>query len=266
MKIFINRYEFPVPFYYFKENMSTVFYFVIDYHFLLLKLLIASLVIGYLFGSIPVAYLYSKAHGVNILEVGSGNPGSTNVGRALGKMHGRIVFFLDVLKIIIPVALINYLFYYTFYLKIGIIYPDSALKFFRDFIAIYTGLGGVLGHNFPLFLNFKGGKGVSCTMGAIFCFSIPYSLFLFLVYKIVTKVTRYVSVGSLTAATVLLVSSIILAIFDIYPFHYNYPFIDLSGIGVLLIPGIFVMWALAFIRHKKNIARLLNGTENKIKK
>lgn len=234
----------------------------------LIKLLFLCLVFGYLFGSIPIAYLYSKAHGVNILEFGSGNPGSTNVGRALGKKHGRNVFILDILKIILPVILISIFFFSMYFPKFLIINNInrnsilyiSMIKFFYSFISIYTGLGGILGHNFPIFLKFNGGKGISCTMGAIFCFSIPYSLLLFIIYKIITKKTKYVSLGSLTALTVFFISSIIMSYFNLYPYNFN----DGVNYGIVLLPGVFVMWLLGILRHKSNIIRLINGTENKI--
>lgn len=247
----------PAPYYmmtFFMENKTLLF-----------KLFFLCLFLGYLFGSIPVGYLYSKAHGINILKFGSGNPGSTNVGRALGKKHGRIVFFLDIFKIIFPVIIISIIF-----LNFGSnsfinnttdnLKKESLLKFFFDFISIYTGLGGILGHNFPVFLHFRGGKGISCTMGAIFCFSIPYSIMLFIVYKIVTKITKYVSVGSLSALTVLLISSIILSQTNVYPFNYS----DNVKYGIILLPGILLMWLLGVARHTDNIKRLLNGTENRI--
>ena len=103
-------------------------------------------------------------------------------------------------------------------------------------------------------------------MGAIFCFSVIYSLVLFGVYKVVTKITKYVSIGSLSAVTTLLISSIILSILNIYPYNYSDVYRNINRIGVILLPGIFIMWALAVIRHKNNIIKLINGTENRISK
>lgn len=243
-------------------------------------LLIVSLIVGYLFGSIPFAYLYCKAHNVDILKFGSGNPGSTNVGRALGKSHGRLIFVLDILKVVMPVILLRFIFLY-FYLKIDFklyfyfmtthknidgellsnFISYDQFKFYRDFIAIYTGLGGIIGHNFPIFLNFKGGKGISCTMGAILSFYFVYAILLFLFYKLITKITKYVSVGSLSAVSLFFISSLIFIFTNKTPYHY------ISGVGyaLLLIPGIFAMWFFAVLRHKENLIRLFNGTENKVK-
>ena len=247
-------------------TMDKLILFTSTYKGFLIKLFFVCFFIGYLFGSIPIAYLYSKAHGVNIFEFGSGNPGSTNVGRALGKRHGRIVFFLDILKIVLPVLIITLLFFHMYNNKLfnfanfkSDIDNRSIIKLYANYIAIYTGLGGVIGHNYPIFMHFKGGKGISCTMGAMFSLSPIYSFALYLTYKLVTKITKYVSVGSLTALTALLISSIIFSISNIFPFNYynNIPY------GILLIPGIFIMWILGIIRHRKNIERLFNGTENK---
>lgn len=245
---------------------------------MIMMLLATSLIVGYLFGSIPVAYLYCKAHNVDILNFGSGNPGSTNVARALGKKHGRIVFIFDILKIVIPVFVLRLIFFNfvslefkTFLSSLKEVVNLEAYnnlikepiyghyKFYRDFIAIYTGLGGIIGHNYPLFLNFKGGKGISCTMGAILSFNFIYAILLFLCYKIVTKITKYVSLGSLSGVTLFFLTSLFSIIKNIMPYHYN----NSMRYGMILLPGIFIMWFLAIFRHRENIKRLINGTENK---
>ncbi len=222
------------------------------------KLIIQSLILGYLFGSIPTGYLYAKAKKINILEFGSKNPGSTNIGRALGKKSSHIVFVLDIIKIIIPILIL--IIYNSHFL---IILDISFLKFFLNktleskLIIIYTGLGGVVGHCFPIYSKFKnGGKGISCTMGCILCFNPIYAILLFLIYKIVSKTAKYVSLGSIIAEVSLFLSSVILSIFYIYPFnfHKNY----------LVIPGIFLISLICILRHKENIKRLINGNETKI--
>lgn len=248
-------------------NMNNIINFFNENSIYLLTILCIGVFVGYLFGSIPVGYLYCKFYNVNILEFGSGNPGSTNVGRALGKKHGRVVFILDILKIILPVLIVNIVFnlkffnnFFTKALVSNELNRQSLMKFFYQYITTYTGLGGILGHNYPLYLHFKGGKGVSCTMGTVFCISPLYSIILFLVYKITTKITKYVSVGSLTAVTALFISSIVFTFLNIYPYNY----LNNEIYGILLLPGIFLMWALSIFRHKSNIIRLINGTENKI--
>lgn len=224
--------------------------------------IIKLIIIGYLFGSIPVGYIYSKLHGVDILNFGSKNPGSTNVGRALGKKHGRIVFFLDALKIAIPLII------YIYYKEEKFLHFVSVREFVdfqsvmnehilqMNLYKIYFGLGGIIGHNFPIFLKFKGGKGITCTMATIFIFCIPYSLILFLIYKIVSKITKIVSIGSLVALTSLFVSSIVLTILYIYPFDFYKSY--------LVLPGILIMWILGVVKHKDNINRLLKKEELKM--
>ena len=231
-----------------------------------------SLILGYLFGSIPTGYLYAKTKNINILEYGSKNPGSTNIGRALGKKSSHIVFVLDIIKIIIPIFIlmlinINLFNKATHIYRVAEFIGDSWIHKFHEeenlfilrykCIVIYTGLGGVIGHCFPLYSKFKnGGRGISCTMGCILCLSPIYAIFLFCVYKIVSKVTKYVSIGSITAVVSLFISSVILMIFNIYPFNF------ISNGKVL--PGIFMICFICILRHKENIKRLINGNESKI--
>ena len=230
------------------------------------------LLIGYLFGSIPVAYLYCKAHGVNIFEVGSGNPGSTNVGRVLGKTHGRIVFVLDILKTVLAILIAHLVILYLnkietcdiFYSLIDKTdnYPFLILAYggtIRDPFVIFTsGLGAILGHNFPFITKFKGGKGITCTLAVLAYFSVPYAVIMFLIHKIINKLTGYVSIASIITLVVVFLSSVIMTIFSVYPFHfYNnlYPRFILTEIFIIMLLGI--------IRHKDNILRLEHGTENK---
>lgn len=230
------------------------------------------LLIGYLFGSIPVAYLYCKAHGVNIFEYGSGNPGSTNVGRALGKKHGRIVFALDILKTILGILVAHLVVLYlnrietcdVFYSLISKSnnYPLKILMYggtLRDPFVIFTaGLGAILGHNFPFTTKFKGGKGITCTVAVLAYFNIPYAVILYFVHKIIGKMTGYVSLASILTLIITFVSAVIMTIFKIPPFN---PFNNIYPPFILL--EIFIMMMLGIIRHKENIARLEIGKENK---
>lgn len=227
-------------------------------------LLFCILLIGYIFGSIPTGYLYAKCNGVNILEFGSKNPGSTNIGRALGKKASHTVFILDLLKVIIPIVLLNII--YTILNNKGFniyLYQDNdyisnveinALNI--KLITVWTGLGAVIGHSYPIFLKFIGGKGISCTMATMLCLNPIYAIVLFAIYKITTKTTKYVSMGSITALTVLLLSAIFMSIYKIYPFNFYKSY--------LLLPAIIIMYLLCMFRHKENIIRLINKTENKI--
>lgn len=225
--------------------------------------------IGYLFGSIPVGYLYCKAHNVNIFEVGSGNPGSTNVGRILGKNHGRIVFALDILKTLIPILLAHIVLIKLNATRNGVgftslLFRDFTLNFealhtgtLRDPLIIFiTGIGSVLGHNFPFTMHFKGGKGITCTVAVIVYFNVAYAIILFLIHKAIAKTTGYVSLASIFTLIILFVSSLILSIFKIYPYDFENAY--------YVLPELFIIMVLGIIRHRDNILRLESGKENKV--
>lgn len=215
---------------------------------------IITIVIGYLCGSIPTGYLYCKSKGVNIFEVGSGNPGYTNVKRVLGKKEGRRVLLLDALKAYIPCIISALVFPYWLYE--GLISTDQAMYFTIGNMAIlYTGMGTVIGHSWPIFLHFKGGKGVATTLGVMMAFDFKYCLLLILIYKLVSSKTKYVSLGSLTAVFVLSLLSTILCIRNIYPFAFPNSY--------LVLPSCYIITIVCFIKHRSNIIRLINGTENK---
>lgn len=229
------------------------------------------LFIGYLFGSIPVGYLYAKVHGVNIFEVGSGNPGSTNIGRVLGKKHGRIVFLLDILKTILPIfgmhlilIVINLIGKQTFYYSIinkdfnlNLIVLSAGVNLWDPFVIFTTGLGAILGHNFPFPVHFRGGKGIACTVAVVAYFNIVFAIILFIIHKLIGKFSGYVSLASILTLVIMFVAALLMALNKIYPFDFNYTY--------AVLPEIFIIMLLGIIRHKENIARLESGTENKIK-
>ena len=228
------------------------------------------LLIGYLFGSIPVGYLYSKVHGVNIFEVGSGNPGSTNVGRILGKKHGRIVFALDILKTLLPIfgmhlilIVINLICKQTLYYSIinknfslPLIVLSKGVHLRDPFVIFTTGIGAILGHNFPFPTHFRGGKGITCTVAVVAYFNVVFAVILFLIHKLIGKLTGYVSLASIVALVVMFMASLIMSIYKIYPFNFSYSY--------AVLPEIFVIMIFGIVRHKENIIRLELGTENKI--
>lgn len=195
------------------------------------------LILGaYLAGSAPFAYLVAKAvRGIDIREVGSGNVGATNVGRALGRRWGILVFALDVLKGFLPT------------LAAHLLHRESALPLG---VAL-TGFAAVAGHNWPVFLKFKGGKGMATSCG-VFLAVFPLGLLIAMgVWVATVAITRYVSVGSMVAAAALLISALFLR---------NRPF----GEGEFLTALAAVAAALSIVRHRSNIARLVQGTENRI--
>jgi len=193
-------------------------------------------IISYFIGSIPFGFLITKiVKGVDIRQIGSGNPGATNVSRVLGKPYGILVFFLDMLKGFLPI--------FTFDLLFGSHGHSPSL--------ILCGIGVICGHTFPIFLGFKGGKAAATGCG-VFLWLAPIPLLVSVaVWLITISISRYISLGSIISSIILVTSLIILG---------KDPF------GQCLYVTLFsvFMAILIIIRHKSNIKRLLNGTENKI--
>jgi len=188
--------------------------------------------IGYLAGSIPFAYLAGKANGIDLREHGSGNLGATNAMRVLGKKTGLLVYVADTMKGFLPVALL-----------------PSALNTSRpDLWAIAIGVAAIVGHVKPIFLLGQGGgKGVATTGGVFFGLAWLPTLIAFLSFLAAVAITRRVSIGSLTAAIVLPLSVII----------QRGPKDPLSLICCAI--AVFVIWL-----HRGNIRRIIDGTEPKI--
>lgn len=194
--------------------------------------IILCLCFGYIFGCFSTGYFIGKINKVDIRNYGSGNAGTTNALRTLGAKAGVITLLGDVIKSIIPILIIRFF-----------IFKDADHV---QLFGLYTGLGVVLGHNYPVWLNFKGGKGIAATSGAMVAFDpiiIPIGLPIFILAIVITK---YVSVGSLLVAIMfpILVS-------------FRYP----GDIHMLIIALLYTI--LAFLKHRLNIQRLLNGTELK---
>lgn len=204
---------------------------------------IISLAMGYVFGLFQTGYIYGRTKGIDIRKEGSGNAGTTNSLRVLGKKAGIITFLGDLFKAILAVLLTKLIFQNT--------YPD-----FVKVLELYAGFGTVLGHNFPFYLQFKGGKGIACTSGVILAvlpISAPVCLVLFVG---AVAITRYVSLGSILVVCSYLIQVIIFG---------QLGYIHLSGVPLVefyVISACFTV--MAVWKHKENIKRLLNGTENKL--
>lgn len=194
---------------------------------------IICLILGYFFGCFSTGYFVGKLYKVDIRQYGSGNSGTTNALRTLGKKAGVLTLLGDLSKALIPVLLIRYI----------VFSGDPNAQLF----GLYTGFGVVLGHNYPFWLKFKGGKGIATTGGTMIGFDIIMVPSAFLIFAGTIAITKYVSLGSLLV-------SIYFPIWILM----KYP----SNLHMLLISCLFTI--LAFIKHKPNIIRLLNGTENKI--
>lgn len=198
--------------------------------------------IGYVFGLFQTGYIYGKSKGIDIRNEGSGNAGTTNSLRVLGIKAGLITFLGDLFKAIFAVLLVLLLFRNK--------YPDAV-----KILELYAGFGAVLGHNFPFYLKFKGGKGIACTSGMILAvcpLAAPICLALFIGS---IAITRYVSLGSILVVVSYLAQVIVFG-------QLGYLRIDAA-----LLPEFYIVsacfTAMALWRHRSNIKRLLSGTENK---
>ncbi len=203
---------------------------------------IIAVAIGYLFGLFTAGYFYSRHVNVDITKVGSGNIGTTNTFRSLGPKAGVLVFLGDGFKGVFAVLLVWLLFHGR--------YPQGV-----KILEIYAGLGAVLGHNFPVHLKFKGGKGIAATAGVVLAFcpwAVPVCILLF---AGAIFLTHYVSVGSMLVCISFFAQVVI--------FGQN----GTLGAPAEALPEIYivtgVICALGILRHHENIRRLLNGTENK---
>jgi glycerol-3-phosphate acyltransferase PlsY len=202
--------------------------------------------ISYLIGSISFALVIAKAHGIDLRAIGSGNLGATNLSRACGKKWAYICFLLDVLKGFVP----------TFAAKFFIVSGIADSTTLALWLAV--GVAAILGHIFPFYLKFKGGKGVATSFGVVLgiwpYYTIP-GLIVFVLWSAIVLIWRYISLGSCFAAAV-------------------FPFIMIALIAVLkdwyfsvlwpLILAAAILCSLVIFLHRANIKRLLSGTEHEV--
>lgn len=201
------------------------------------------LVVGYVFGLIQTGYIYGRMQGVDIRKMGSGNAGSTNALRTMGLKAGAITFLGDCFKCVAAVLVVRGIF---------------ALKFpeILPLLSMYAGFGAVLGHNYPFYLKFKGGKGIAVTAGIILATDWRITLVCLLVFVVIVAVTRYVSLGSLVVSVLFLVGVVIEGQLGMFGMTQKYLW------EMYAVAGLFVLSA--FFRHRANIGRLRAGTESKI--
>jgi len=227
----------------------------------MLWLLIA---LGFLLGSIPFGLLLGKLKGVDIRDHGSGNIGSTNVFRTLGKKSGITCLILDLLKGFAPVLLAinlariedaSFLFSIEFLKSLTETVPASQ-QFQVQSIHVLTALAAILGHNYSPWIGFKGGKGIATSGGALLALMPAAVILLVLILIIVARITKYVSVGSIA-------TGIALPLLTLYGSWYHGKIADGTWNKPLFIFSI-VAGALAIWKHRSNIKRLRTGTENKI--
>ena len=204
------------------------------------------LAVGYVCGLLQTGYLVGKLNHVDIRKKGSGNAGSTNALRVLGWKAGLMTFAGDVLKCVAA-------FLITFFMYRG----SVALPM----LTMYAGAGVTLGHNFPFYMNFKGGKGIAVMAGMVVVNSfwhLPQSLLMIPVtlafFLVPVAVTKYISVGSLAAYTVFLIEMVIAGQIGWFEMDAARCY-ELYGV-------LFILTTLAWYRHRENIRRLAAGTEN----
>ena len=189
---------------------------------------ILTLLISYFVGTISGSYIIGNLFlNKDIRKYGSGNAGTTNAMRVLGKKAGVLTFLIDFLKGALVTLIIRRI-------------------FGEEFVPLAI-LGAVIGHDFPFYMKFKGGKGVATTLGALALFNFPLTLICYVVWVLGTVLTKMVSVGS-----ILFFVSIII----VYSFMSNLAMSNILIIDIIALIGI--------IRHKDNIKRIIAGNENKI--
>jgi glycerol-3-phosphate acyltransferase PlsY len=204
------------------------------------------LIVGaYLLGSIPFGLLIAKAHGKDLRSIGSGNIGATNLSRALGRKWAYFCFTLDVIKGLAPMLA-----------AAGFI--NSAPTTAKLFLWLAVGLAAVLGHIFPIYIGFKGGKGVATSFGVALGLWPYYTICAaaaFLIWVVVVLLWRYISLASI-AASVTFPITLILAIIltPAWRFANLWPILITATVIPLMV----------IVRHRENIKRLIAGTEGKI--
>jgi acyl phosphate:glycerol-3-phosphate acyltransferase len=195
------------------------------------------LVIGYLIGCIQSSYLIGKyVYKVDIREHGSGNAGATNTSRTLGKKAGASVFALDVSKAIAGFIIGAYIF--------G---GEGSFNSGYGFLpGLYTGVGVMLGHNFPFYMNFKGGKGVASFLGMLFAFDLKIAILTYSIGMLFTIMFKYISLASMVMSVVFVILLVI------------------TGQSLEVVALAVFLSLMIIIRHLENIKRLIKGNERKV--
>ena len=203
---------------------------------------IICLAIGYVFGLFQTSYIIGKRHGIDIRDYGSGNAGTTNMMRTMGTRAGLITFAGDCLKCILAVALVRVLFRVQY----------SSMM---HLLVLYTAAGVILGHNFPFYLNFRGGKGIAATAGLVLSFHPVMAVLGIITFFGIFFTTHYVSLGSLAVYAGLMIEIVIFGQMGWFDLSQN----QLIELYILMA----LLTALAYWKHRGNIRRLLEGTERK---
>jgi glycerol-3-phosphate acyltransferase PlsY len=201
---------------------------------------VLSVLIGYLLGSLNTSLIVGKFYGIDVRQHGSGNAGMTNTLRTLGKLAAIYVIIGDVLKGVISCLV-------GFYILKGI---DTNIVEYLGYDQrvgfLIGGLGAILGHNWPIYFGFKGGKGILTTFSVIMMSSPQIGLILLGIFLIIVAVTRYISLGSIIGSAL-------------------FPFVSAVAVKSIVFTAFAaIVGLLAILRHHSNIGRLLKGTESKL--
>ena len=203
------------------------------------------IIFAYLLGSVPFGLIIARAHGKDLRKTGSGNIGATNLARAVGKKWGYFGFFLDALKGFVPMLLASLL-------------CGSQMSVIELFLLLAVGCAAVMGHVLPIYINFRGGKGVATSFGVALGLW-PYyticALFAVAIWLAVVLLWRYVSLASIAGAAAFPIALVLLIVVkDGWDFANLWPLLT-AAVAIPL---------LVILRHRANIKRLISGTESKV--
>lgn len=200
------------------------------------------LLIGYVFGLFQTSYIYGRMHGIDIRDHGSGNAGTTNMMRTLGRKAGLITFAGDCVKCILAVMIVRLVFGGT----------HSSIM---PLLTFYAAAGTILGHNYPFYLKFRGGKGIAATAGLVLSFDWIMLILGLTTFFSTFFITHYVSLGSILVYIGIMIELVVLG-------QLGYFQMTQAQLWELYAIGLFLA-VMAFWKHRENIKRLLSGTENK---
>jgi len=201
---------------------------------------VSALLVAYLFGSIPTAVWIGQAfYGIDVREYGSGNAGATNTFRVLGKKAGVAVMLLDIFKGYTATNL-------AYFIGLSVTGPQNSVQFVNYQLAL--GITAVMGHLFPVFAGFRGGKGIATLFGMILAVQSEAAMLCVLTFVIVLLISKYVSLSSILAG---------------FSFPLSVIFIFQSPIRSVVLYGMSIC-VLILVTHQKNIERLLKGKESKV--
>ena len=201
---------------------------------------VSALLLAYLFGSIPTAVWIGQAfYGIDVREYGSGNAGATNTFRVLGKKAGIAVMFLDIFKGYTATNL-------AYLIGLSVTGPQNSVQFVNYQLAL--GITAVMGHLFPVFAGFRGGKGIATLFGMILAVQSQAAMLCVLTFVVVLLISKYVSLSSILAG---------------FSFPLSVIFIFQSPIRSVVLYGMSIC-VLILVTHQKNIERLLKGKESKV--